>query len=142
MTTLMTAPTAARRLPAPAEVDMPTHARPGHTILALHGDLDIAAAPALREHLLNALHHSARLLTLDLGAVSFCDAAGLAVLIGAQRRATALGITLRLTAPRPQIAELLHITGLDRSLTTHPNAHPRRHSPTIPAASTLEHRAA
>jgi anti-anti-sigma regulatory factor len=32
-----------------------------------------------------------RLLTLDLSEVGFCDAAGLAVLIGTQRRATSLG---------------------------------------------------
>jgi anti-anti-sigma factor len=44
--------------------------------------------------------------------VSFCDVAGLAVLIGTQRRATARGIIVRLAAPRPQVAKLLRITGL------------------------------
>jgi anti-anti-sigma factor len=39
------------------------------------------------------------------------------VLIGTQRRARARGITVRLAAPRPPVAKLLHITGLDRSLT-------------------------
>jgi anti-anti-sigma factor len=56
-------------------------------------------------------------LTIDLSGVSSCDVAGLAVLIGTQRRATVRGITVRLAAPGPQIAELLRITGLDRSLT-------------------------
>jgi anti-anti-sigma factor len=58
-----------------------------------------------------------RLLVIDLSGVSFCDVAGLAVLIGTQRRARARGITVRLAAPRPQMAKLLRITGLDRSLT-------------------------
>ncbi|MEW2355695.1 STAS domain-containing protein [Spirillospora sp. NPDC029432] len=101
----------------PPEVSMPAHPRPGHTIVALHGALDADSAPALRTHLLGVLHRSARLLILDLGEVSSCDEAGLAVLIGIQRRATGLGITLRLACPRPHITMLLHATGLERSLT-------------------------
>jgi anti-anti-sigma factor len=117
--------TAVRRSQARAKVSMPPHGRPRHTIVAQHRDLDIASAPALREHLLGALHHSARLLILDLGEVPFCDAVGLAVLIGIQRRATGLGITLCLATPRPQVAKLLRITGLDRSLTVLPASAPK-----------------
>ncbi|MFC5752333.1 STAS domain-containing protein [Actinomadura rugatobispora] len=113
-----------RRSQAATKADLPTHGRPGHTIVALHGELDIASAPALREHLLGSLHHSARLLIVDLGEVSFCDATGLAVLIGIQRRATGIGITLQLANPRPQVAKLLRITGLDRSLSVHPASTP------------------
>ncbi|HEU5155824.1 MAG TPA: STAS domain-containing protein [Streptosporangiaceae bacterium] len=108
---------------------MPTRRRPGHTIVALHGDLDIAAAPALREHLTGVLSHSPRLLILDLSEVSFCDATGLAVLIGTQRRATGLGITLHLAAPNPQMTRLLRITGLDRVLTVHPAPAPTQAQP-------------
>jgi len=42
------------------------------------------------------------LLIIDLCAVSPCDVAGLAVLIGTQRRATTRGITFRLSAPGPR----------------------------------------
>ncbi|MFA1549288.1 STAS domain-containing protein [Actinomadura chokoriensis] len=100
----------------PAEVSMPARRRPGHTIVALRGSLDTAAAPALREHLIGVLRHSGRLLILDLGEVSFCDRAGLAVLVGARDRAAALGVTVRLNAPNRQLADLLHTTGLDRVL--------------------------
>jgi anti-anti-sigma factor len=93
---------------------MPAHRRPGHTIVALHGVLDAAAAPALREHLLGVLRSSGRLLILDMGEVSACDEAGLAVLVGVQHRAAALGITVHLSAAGRQLAELLHRTGLDR----------------------------
>ncbi|MFG2006743.1 STAS domain-containing protein [Spirillospora sp. NPDC048911] len=130
MTTTMAAATgtgtgtSTRRPRAPAEVTMPTRRRPGHTIVALHGALDIAAAPALREHLAGMLGHSPRHLTLDLGEVSFCDTSGLAVLIGTQRRATGLGITLRLTGLNPQVTKLLRITGLDHALTVNPAPHP------------------
>ncbi|TMQ91269.1 STAS domain-containing protein [Actinomadura soli] len=96
------------------------HRRPGHTIVALSGALDGAAAPALREHLIGALRHSGRLLILDLREVASADAAGLAVLVGIQRRAAGLGITVRLAAPGPQVAAQLRLTALDRTLTVHP----------------------
>src|ERR1700758_2251633 len=101
----------------PAEAGLSVLSRPGLTIARLEGDLDIATIPALRERLLSVLSPGVRLFVIDLSGVSFCDAAGLGMLIGTQRRATARGITLRLAAPRPQMAKLLRVTGLDRSLT-------------------------
>ncbi|MEW2354569.1 STAS domain-containing protein [Spirillospora sp. NPDC029432] len=121
-----TTSTAVRRARARPKTGLTTRRRSGRTIVALHGDLDMSSAPALREDLIGTLHHSAQVLILDLGAVTFCDTAGLAVLVGVQRRATGLGITVHLAAPRPQIAELLRITGLDRSLTTGPEVHDAR----------------
>ena len=50
-----------------------------------------------------------------------CDPAGLAVLIGTQRRARLLGIVVRLAAPSVPVAKLLRLTGLDRSLTICPD---------------------
>ena len=102
---------------APAEASLSVLSRPGLTIARLEGELDIATTPALRERLLGALGPGVRLLVIDLSGVSFCDVSGLAVLIGTQRRARARGITVRLAAPRPQMAKLLRITGLDRSFT-------------------------
>ena len=115
---LMTAVDAARG-PAqvPAGASLPVLSRPAFTIARLEGDLDIATIPALREHLLNVLGPGARLLIIDLSGVSFCDVAGLAMLIGTQRWATARGSTIRLATPRPQMAKLLRITGLDQTFT-------------------------
>ena len=58
---------------------------------------------------------------VDLSAVESCDPAGLAVLIGMQRRARERGIDVRLVAPSPAVAELLHSTGLERCLTVCPD---------------------
>jgi anti-anti-sigma factor len=44
-----------------------------------------------------------------------CDTAGLAVLIGTQRRARLLGARICLLAPSPPVAKVLRSTGLDRS---------------------------
>ncbi|MFD8528014.1 STAS domain-containing protein [Streptosporangium canum] len=94
-------------------------AHPATTIVPLYGEIDIFTSPALRERLLRALRLSTGPLVLDLSRASFCDVSGLAVLVGTQRRARALGITLRLAAPRSQTVRLLRVTGLDRVLTTH-----------------------
>ena len=91
------------------------------TIVWLGGALDVAAAPALRERLIGMLYPGMSLLVLDLSRVPSCDPAGLAVLIGTQRRARLLGIIVRLAAPSLPVAKLLRLTGLDRSLTICPD---------------------
>jgi anti-anti-sigma factor len=101
----------------PAQASLAVLSRPACTIASLEGELDIATVPELRERLLGVLGPGVRLLIIDLSGVSFCDVAGLAVLIGTQRRATARGVVIRLAAPRPQVLKLLRITGLDRRLT-------------------------
>ena len=109
----------AARVPAQvqAEMSLSVLSRPAVTIARLEGELDIATTPALRERLLSVVGPGVRLLVIDLSGVSFCDVSGLAVLIGTQRRARMRGITVRLAAPRPQMAKLLRITGLDHNFT-------------------------
>ena len=91
------------------------------TVVRLRDALDVATAPTLRERLIGLLRPGMRLLVLDMSRVPSCDSSGLAVLIGAQRRARQLGIVLRLAAPSPAVAKLLRLTGLDRSLTICPD---------------------
>jgi anti-anti-sigma factor len=95
--------------------------RAARTVIRLRDALDIAAAPALRERLIGLLHPGMRLLVLDLSRVPTCDAAGLAVLVGTQRRARLLGIVVRLAAPSLPVATLLRLTGLERNLTICPD---------------------
>jgi anti-anti-sigma factor len=102
------------------------------TIVKVSGVIDIATAPALREGLYRACGHCTGQLVVDLSGVSFCDACGLAVLIGTQRRATLRDIPLRLAAPSPPVARLLHLTGLDRILPIQPP--PVRQTPDEKAA--------
>jgi anti-anti-sigma factor len=109
----------AARVPAqvPAQAGLPVPRRPAVTIATLEGDLDVAATPLLRERLLSVLGPGVRLLVIDLSGVAFCDVSALAVLIGMQRRARGLGVTVRLAGPRPQLAKLLCVTGLDQHFT-------------------------
>jgi anti-sigma B factor antagonist len=89
----------------------------GCTIVRLRAALDIKAAPELRERLIGVLRRGAGLLVLDLSQVPSCDVAGLAVLIGTQRRGRQLGVEVRLAAPSPAVAKVLRSTGLDHSFT-------------------------
>ena len=93
-----------------------SHVRDGYTIAELSGELDIACVPILREQLLGLLRPDASHLVVDLSRVSFCDASGLAVLIGTGRRAALLGGVLRLVAPAPSTMTVVRALGLHRRL--------------------------
>lgn len=108
----------------------------GYVVAALTGELDIASAPTLREQLLGLLRPAASRLIIDLSAVSYADASGLAVLAGTGRRAGLLGGHMRLAAPSPEVARVLSVTGLNQQLDIFPTVHaaitsppgsPRRH---------------
>ncbi|MFC3996591.1 STAS domain-containing protein [Nocardiopsis sediminis] len=117
MTTTVFGPS--RRTGAP-EVGVATVRRPTHTLLRLDGEIDIATAPELRTRLLKALRPGTPLAVIDMGGVSFCGAAGIAVLVDVRHRAIVLGLPLRLTGLRPQVARILHLTGLDQGFEIHP----------------------
>jgi anti-sigma B factor antagonist len=85
----------------------------GYTVVTASGEVDIASAPGLREQLLGLLLPGASRIVIDLSGVTFCDASGLAVLVGVSRRADLLDGILRLVAPAPLIATALRLTGLD-----------------------------
>jgi anti-sigma B factor antagonist len=92
----------------------------GAVIAAIGGDLDIASAPAVREQLLSLLRPGSCRLVIDMSAVRYADASGLAVLVSTQRRAVLLGGGLRLAALRPEVAGALAVTGLSRHLAAYP----------------------
>jgi anti-sigma B factor antagonist len=85
----------------------------GFAIITISGEIDIARAPALREQLIGLLRPGASRLVVDLSGVTFCDASGLAVLVGVARRVALLGGVLRLAAPTPPVSAILRLTGLD-----------------------------
>lgn len=93
-----------------------------YTAVAVHGELDIATAPVLRRRLLAVLHHDGPQIIVDLSGVGFCDAAGLAALVAAERRAWLLGGTLRLAAPQDRVAKVLRVTRLNRHFGIYPTA--------------------
>jgi anti-anti-sigma factor len=99
----------------------PRAAHRGRSIVRLRGSLDFAVAQELRERLIDVLHRGASPLIIDLSHVPSCDAAGLAVLIGTQRRAKLLSSAVLLAAPSLPVAKLLRSTGLHRHFTIYPD---------------------
>jgi anti-anti-sigma factor len=105
---------------APHEIDhvfpLPVRSvrrKDGYTIVTISGEIDIARTPLLREQLLGLLRPGASRLVVDLSGVTFCDASGLAVLVGIARRVGLLDGILRLAAPTPLMSTVLRFTGLD-----------------------------
>jgi len=104
---------------APHEIDhvppgpeLSVRSQGGYTIVAVSGEIDISSAPVVRERLIGLPRPQASRVIIDLSGVTFCDASGLAVLVGASRRAGLLGGVLRLAAPAPMMATVLRLTGL------------------------------
>ena len=99
--------------PVPPSPALSVRRKDGYTIVSISGEIDFARAPVVREHLLGLLRPGASQLVVDLSGVTFCDASGLAVLVGVARRAGLLGGALRLAAPAPLVSTVLRLTGLD-----------------------------
>jgi anti-sigma B factor antagonist len=88
---------------------------PGHVLVTVAGEIDIATVPQLQERLAAAAA-SGRPLIVDLDRVTFIDASGLGVLASAARRAAAHGASLQAVSARHHLQRLFTITGLDRHI--------------------------
>ena len=89
---------------------------PGHALVTVAGEIDIATVAQLEEQLF-ALATSGNVLVADLTQVSFIDAAGLRALGRAAAEAAAHRVTVYVVCGRDHILRLLHLTGLDRRIT-------------------------
>jgi anti-sigma B factor antagonist len=88
----------------------------GMQIVHARGELDLATADGLAARGCAALARHARLLLLDLTGLSFCDARGLSALVQIANQADKTGCRYGLIAPRPLVAKVLRITGLDQRM--------------------------
>jgi anti-sigma B factor antagonist len=104
---------------------------PGHILVMVAGEMDIATGPQLQERLA-ALAASGRPLIIDLDRVTFIDASGLRVLASAASRAAAHGTSLHAVCARHHIRRLFAITGLDRQIPLARTVTEARHS--LPAS--------
>jgi len=88
----------------------------GGCVLTVHGELDIATTPALRERLSQIIERGVRLLVVDLRAVSFMDSTALAIFIRVRTRLGRDGRMTLVTAPDSYARLILDIAGLARAL--------------------------
>jgi anti-anti-sigma factor len=91
-------------------IEMRTTVTGREALVAVVGELDIDTAPELRLELSRCLRWRPAGLTVDLGAVEFCDCAGLNALLWARRATTESGGFLQLRSVGPHLVKLLVVT--------------------------------
>jgi anti-sigma B factor antagonist len=84
----------------------------GHVVVAVRGEVDIATAGLLRDHLRAALT-AGLAVVVDLGDVPFMDSTGLGVLVDASKRAHAAGTALVLARPQRIVRNALRLVRVD-----------------------------
>jgi len=87
----------------------------GKATVRVRGELDIATADQAYTYLRDVVDSQDGPVTMNLSELSFCDAAGLGVLARVAGHARRSGRSLKLTAARPALLRIMHITGLDEA---------------------------
>lgn len=90
-------------------------------VMTLPAEVDISNADQLREDLFALVAQDASLVIADMSATTFCDSAGVTVLVRAARKASANGAGLRVATSAPAVVRVLAITGVDRLIEIYPS---------------------
>jgi len=85
----------------------------GIEIVSMPAELDLTTSEGVVAEGCAAIARLARLVLLDLTGLSFCDARGLSTFVRIANQADAAGRGFGLIAPRPPVAKILRISGLD-----------------------------
>jgi anti-sigma B factor antagonist len=85
----------------------------GIEIVRMPAELDLTTSEGVAAQGCAAIARLARLVLLDLTGLSFCDARGLSAFVRIANHADAAGCGFGLIAPRPPVAKILRISGLD-----------------------------
>ena len=91
--------------------------RDDEVVVAVAGEIDMAAAPKLWEKLAEAIPAVKHRLVVDLSRATFIDSTGLAVLARVLKRVRRQQADLVLRAPNKSARKVLRITGLDKVMT-------------------------
>lgn len=86
---------------------------PGVLLVRLSGEIDIASTDLAAEAIRAAVAPPARLVLIDVSAVTFCSSAGLGNLVEARNLAGRHNITLALVGVGRPVDRPLSVTGLD-----------------------------
>lgn len=86
----------------------------GEIVVDLDGELDIASAEIAASYVRDVIDRHRGPVIVDLTALAFCDARGLAALVRMAGYAEQKGCPFRLASPSPSLVKIMRITGLDR----------------------------
>ncbi|HMD44517.1 MAG TPA: STAS domain-containing protein [Acidimicrobiales bacterium] len=92
----------------------------GVPVVSVTGEIDVATAPGLREHLQALVASGSSTIVVDLLNVSFLDSTALGVLVGVLKRCREAGGDLRLVVAEPRILKVFEITGLTEVFSIYP----------------------
>jgi anti-sigma B factor antagonist len=88
----------------------------GGAAVDLGGELDIVSAEVAVSYVRDVIDRHRGPVIVDLTALTFCDARGLAALVRMAGYAEQKGCPFRLASPSPSLVKIMRITGLDRRL--------------------------
>ena len=100
------------------ELRVTEHGDAAVPVVAVSGEVDVYAAPALRDGLTELLQ-SGKSVVVDLTDVGFLDSTGLGALVAARTAASERGAALPLVCTHQRILKLFTITGLDSVFKIH-----------------------
>ncbi|MCE3553612.1 STAS domain-containing protein [Pseudonocardia sp. RS11V-5] len=108
----------------PQPLRVQARAEAAQVTLVLVGDLTFGTAPSLEEHVRAIAEEPGpglpADLVIDVAGLDFCDSAGLAALIGLQRRAARRGGTVTLAGASGTLQRVLRVTGAEILFTLRP----------------------
>ncbi len=105
----------------------------GAHLVSAWGELDLYAAPALKEALRAAVASGAEVVVVDLTAVTFVDSTALGALVAASRQAGD-ATRMHIACTNPEIVRTFDVTGIDRVLPVYPTVAEAFAAPERPAA--------
>jgi anti-sigma B factor antagonist len=101
-------------------VNHSVHEDSGVTVVELEGDVDVGAAPELRDLLAGLVGTPDARVLLDLSAVAFIDSSGVGILVTAHRKAAEAGAAFGLASPSGTVARVFELTRTNRLLEIFP----------------------
>ena len=82
-------------------------------VMRVTGEIDMATAPRLRQHVQTVTARDIAGLVLDLERVEFIDSTGLGVMVGAAKRMRIVSGGFRIVCSQPHLNELFALTRLN-----------------------------
>ncbi|HEY1000036.1 MAG TPA: STAS domain-containing protein [Streptosporangiaceae bacterium] len=92
----------------------------GEAVVAFGGELDILSAEVAVNYVRDVIDRHGGPVTVNLTALAFCDARGLAALVRMAGYAEQQGCSFRLDSPSPSLVKIMRITRLDRRFLASP----------------------
>jgi anti-sigma B factor antagonist len=101
------------------DLDVEVSKQDGAAVLTVTGEIDVATAPRLREHVVALVGEGESRIVVDLQGVDFIDSTGLGALVGALKRVRTHGGELAIVCTQPRLLKVFEITGLVRVFEIH-----------------------